>query len=107
MLTLFPRIGSIAPSLHFAKISRIVKVMNKDGLRELLVSLVAVDSIGSVVLRGGIWFLIATVIIISTDNPSAAITKRSLKRNLGFLLLFIFLSGGLIYLLFGFTISQA
>jgi len=76
--------------------------MDIEQIRGLVISFFVVDSIWSVVLRGGIWFAIALVIVISTDvaNPSAS---GSLKRNLGFFLLFIFLSGGLIYLLFGFT----
>ncbi|MBW7955881.1 hypothetical protein H3C66_04060 [Patescibacteria group bacterium] len=76
--------------------------MDIEQIRGLVISFFAVDSIWSIVLRGGVWFAIALVIIISTDvaNPSAS---GSLKRNLGFFLLFIVLSGGLIYLLFGFT----
>jgi len=76
--------------------------MDIEQIRGLVISFFAVDSIWSVALRGGIWFAIALVIVISTDvaNPSST---GSLKRNLGFFLLFIAMSGGLIYLLFGFT----
>lgn len=79
--------------------------MDNQQLRELVISFFAVDSVWSVVLRGGVWFAIAIVIIISTDvaNPSAS---NSLKRNLGFFLLFIMLTAGLIYLLFGFTATS-
>lgn len=78
--------------------------MDNEQIRELIISFFAVDSVWSVVLRGGVWFAIALVIIISTDvaNPSGS---GSLKRNLGFFLLFLMLTGGLIYLLFGFTSS--
>jgi hypothetical protein len=81
--------------------------MQNQQLQELVASFFAIDSIWSLVLRGGIWFAIALVIIISTDvaNPSSS---GSLKRNLGFFLLFVLLAGGLIYLLFGFhTTSPA
>ena len=79
--------------------------MDNQQLRELIISFFAVDSIWSVVLRSGVWFAIAIVIIISTDvaNPS---TSNSLKRNLGFFLLFLLLTTGLIYLLFGFTATS-
>lgn len=80
--------------------------MDTQQIRELVISFFAVDSVWSIVLRAGVWFAIALVIIISTDvaNPSAS---GSLKRNLGFFLLFLVLSGGLIYLLFGFTALQS
>ena len=76
--------------------------MDIENIRQLVISFFTVDSIWSVVLRGGVWFAIALVIMISTDvaNPSAG---NSLKRNLGFFLLFIVVTGGLIYLLFGFS----
>jgi hypothetical protein len=72
-------------------------------VREIARSLFQVDSIWSVVLRGGVWFAIALVIIISTDAANPERSAKNLKANLGFLLLFIALSTGLIYLLFGFS----
>jgi hypothetical protein len=80
--------------------------MDMEQFRALVISFFTVDSIWSVVLRGGVWFAIALVIIISTDvaNPNAS---GSLKRNLGFFLLFIVLGAGLIYLLFGFTAANS
>lgn len=63
----------------------------------------AVDSIWSVVTRGLIWLGIALVIIVSMDRPDPDQSIKDLKSNLGFFLMFLFLSGGLIYLLFGFT----
>jgi len=74
-----------------------------DAARELFFQLFAVDSIWSVVLRGAIWLGIALVIIISTDNPNPDKQLKSLKANLGFFLMFVVLSGGLLYLLFGYT----
>jgi hypothetical protein len=72
-------------------------------LRPLVQSLFAVDSIWSVVLRGAIWFGIAMVIIVSTDVANPDKSLKSLKSNLGFFLVFLILSGVLVYTLFGFT----
>jgi hypothetical protein len=66
----------------------------------------AADSIWSIVLRGAVWFIIALVIIISADNPNPEKSLKTLKSNLGFFLMFIILSGGLIYLLFGFNATS-
>ncbi len=73
-------------------------------LREFVIFLFAVDSIGSIFLRGGIWFGIAVVILASTDHlQKIENTSSVLRRNLGFFLLFLALGGGLMYLLFGFS----
>lgn len=72
-------------------------------LQPALTSLFAVDSIWSVILRGAIWLAVSVVIIISMDAPNQAASQKNLKANLGFFLLFIVLTGGLIYLLFGYT----
>lgn len=61
-----------------------------------------VNSVWSVVFRGVFWFAIVVVILISSTNPDADQANRSLKSNLGFFMMFLFLSGGLIYLLFGY-----
>lgn len=71
--------------------------------REIVQSFFAVDSIWSIVLRAGLWFGIAIVIIASTDVANPERSTKTLKSNLGFFLLFILLSGGLLYLLFGFA----
>lgn len=75
-------------------------------LRPYVESLVAVDSIWSVLLRGGIWLAIAIIIIISTDAVNPDMSRRKLRSNLGFFLLFLVLSGGLMYLLFGYSITS-
>ncbi|OGJ38302.1 MAG: hypothetical protein A2383_03525 [Candidatus Pacebacteria bacterium RIFOXYB1_FULL_39_46] len=72
-------------------------------LREILQKAFAVDSIWSVVTRGAIWLGIALVIIVSMDKPNPDQSLKDLKSNLGFFLMFILLTSGLIYLLFGFT----
>lgn len=66
----------------------------------------AADSIWSIVLRGAIWFAIALVIIVSVDTPDSDRSVKKLKSNLGFFLMFIVVTGGLIYLLFGYTASS-
>lgn len=71
-------------------------------IREVVQAFFQVDSIWSIILRGGIWFAIAMVIIVSTDVARPEQAGKSLKSNLGFFLLFTILTGGLIYLLFGF-----
>ena len=74
-----------------------------DTLRNILQQAFAVDSIWSVVTRGVIWLGIALVIMVSMDKPNPDESIKDLKTNLGFFLMFIFLTSGLIYLLFGFT----
>ncbi len=70
-------------------------------VQEIARSIFEVDSIWSVVFRGVVWFGIAIVIIVSTDVANPEKSGKSLKSNLGFFLLFLVLSTGLIYLLFG------
>ena len=72
-------------------------------LREILQKAFAVDSIWSVVTSGAIWLGIALVIIVSMDKPNPDQSLKDLKSNLGFFLMFILLTSGSIYLLFGFT----
>jgi len=72
-----------------------------DAIRDLVFQAFAVDSIWSVVVRGGIWILIALVIIVSVDDQGGNLSSNKLKANLGFFTMFLILSGGLIYLLFG------
>lgn len=72
-------------------------------LRTIIHSFFVVDSIWSVVLRGAVWFAIALVIIISIDSANPQKSMKMLKSNLGFFFMFLVLSGGLMYLLFGFS----
>lgn len=55
----------------------------------------------AVVIRAGLWFAISIVIIASTDTVRQE--PRKLKENLGMFILFLVLSSGLMYLLFGFV----
>lgn len=72
-------------------------------IRELIQTLFDPSSVWSVVLRGAIWFAIAAVIIISIDSPDPNKSFKRMKNNIGFLLLFIVLSGILVYMLFGYV----
>lgn len=72
-----------------------------DAIRELVAKAFAADSIWSIVVRGVIWIVIAMIIIVSVDNPNANLSSKKLKANLGFFTMFLLLSGGLVYLLFG------
>jgi hypothetical protein len=73
-----------------------------DILENILGAIFRVDSIWSVVARAVVWFAVATVVIISVDNPDTEKSLKNLKSNLGFAAMFLVLSGGLVYLLFGF-----
>lgn len=72
-----------------------------DAIRDLVIKAFAVDSMWSIVVRAAIWAVIALVIIVSVDNPDSTMASKKLKANLGFFTMFMILSGGLIYLLFG------
>jgi hypothetical protein len=73
--------------------------------RNLVQAAFAIDSIWSVVLRGAIWLGIALVIIVGSDAANPDKSLKSMKANLGFFLLFVLVTGGLVYFLFGFNIS--
>jgi hypothetical protein len=72
---------------------------------DIIASLFAIDSIWSVVLRGVVWFVVAIVIIVSVDHANPEDSMRSLKSNLGFFLMFLILSGTLVFMLFGYSPS--
>jgi hypothetical protein len=73
----------------------------------IIQSLFAIDSIWSVVLRGVLWFTIAVVIIVSVDHANPDDSLKSLKSNLGFFLMFLLLSGTLVFMLFGYSPSAS
>lgn len=70
-------------------------------VREILATAFSLNSIWWLVIKAGIWFGVAFIIIIKTDAPDPEASLKNLKSTLGFFLMFILLSGGLIYLLFG------
>ena len=78
-----------------------------EAFRPIVQGFFQVDSIWSIVIRAAVWFAIALVIIVSTDVANPEKSMKSLKSNLGFFLLFLIVSTGLVYMLFGFTITNA
>ena len=79
-----------------------IEIENMDNIKNLIQQAIAIDSIWSIVTRGVIWVIISVIIIVSMDNPNADLSQKNLKANLGFFIIFMLLSSGLIYLLFGF-----
>ena len=74
-------------------------------LGEIFLNFFNVESVWSIIFRALLWFGVAMVIIITTANPRPERSLKHLKSNLGMFFMFITLGGGLIYLLFGFTLS--
>jgi len=72
-------------------------------LQTAAVSLFTVNSIWSVVIRGVLWFAVATTIITTTDIPHPEQSLKQLKSKLGFLMMFIVFGGGLFFLLFSYA----
>ena len=71
---------------------------------EFIQLLIAPTSTWGIVLRALIWVVIAGVIIASSNRYSSKIDPTAaVKRRLGSLLLFMFLSIGLVYLLFSYV----
>ena len=78
--------------------------MDNAQLGELLKDFFSANSFGLILLRASLWFVVALVIIASTDTSNRhGPSSNDLKANLGLLMLFIILAGGLMYLLFGFV----
>lgn len=73
-------------------------------IKELLTKAFTIDTIWGVALRGAIWFLIAIVILFSVAaGQEEDDSGKTLRSNLGFLLMFLILGGVLFFLLFGYT----
>lgn len=70
-----------------------------DTIRDFL----SVNSVGPILLRAGIWFAVAIIVIASTDAANGQEMTKNLRSLLGSFLFFLVLCGGLIYLLFGFV----
>lgn len=77
--------------------------MNFAEIGSTLQQFFSLNSYGSILLRGTIWFLVALVIIATTDTSGKRVSGRKVQQNLGMLFLFLLLAGGLVYLLFGFV----
>jgi hypothetical protein len=63
----------------------------------------SVNSQWGVVARAALWFVVAIIIIASTDTSGLRQAKANLRASLGGFMLFLVLCGGLVYLLFGFV----
>ncbi len=72
-------------------------------MREILANLFNISSIWFFVFQTVIWFAVCIGIIASTDVARPERSYGKIKQNLGLLLLFIILSSGLIYIMFGQT----
>jgi hypothetical protein len=79
-------------------------MMDTAQLGELLKEFFSANSFGLIFLRAILWFVVALVIIASTDTSGRKVKNSAhLKSNLGLMFLFLVLAGGLMYLLFGFV----
>ena len=65
---------------------------------EAIVGLVAVDSIGSIIARGLIWLALVSIVAIGTAK---GYKLSRIKTEAGFFMLFIVLTGIIIYMVFG------
>lgn len=72
-------------------------------LQEQLRAFFSVNSMGSVAARALLWFVVAIIIIASTDTGGSRNSEKNIRSNIGLFLFFLVLCGGLIYLLFGFV----
>lgn len=74
------------------------------GMKELLDQLLNPTTPGAIMARAIVWFAVTIAVIAATEATHRhANPERRMKENLGMFLLFLILSGGLIYLLFGIT----
>lgn len=78
-------------------------MMDTAAISNFLQSIFSVNSSWSIVARASLWFVVALIIIASTDTSGLRQAQSNLRANLGGFLLFLVLCGGLIYLLFGFV----
>ena len=66
---------------------------------EALINLMKVDSIGSIVLRAGIWLVLVSIFAFGASEGHK---HSTIKAEAGFFVAFIVLTGITIYLAFGF-----
>lgn len=63
-----------------------------------LVEVLAVDSIGSVIIRGLVWLIAVIILAYGADEN---LHQRDIKSHVGFFFFFLFVTGALVYLIFG------
>jgi hypothetical protein len=74
-------------------------------MQSIVSSLFSVESIWSFVFQAVIWFVVCIAMIVSMDVARPERSYKTLKKNLGFTLMFMLLSGSLMFVLFGRTPS--
>ncbi len=72
-------------------------------LQTIFQSLFDLNHIWWLVAKTLLWFIIAIIILIKTDKPDPNKAFKDLKSTLGFFLIFMIVSTGLLYFLFGQT----
>lgn len=74
-----------------------------ENTQDLVALLIAPSTTWGIALRGLLWLVVAIVIVISSNRYSNKIDPTQvIKRRLGSLFIFMFLSMGLMYLLFSY-----
>lgn len=73
--------------------------MNRDWQYKF-VELIAVDSIGSIFLRAGIWMVLVTILAVGSSKGKEF---SRIKAESGFFMMFLLLSGVAIYFIYGFV----
>lgn len=70
-------------------------------VQEIFQAVFDLNQVWWLVIKAGLWFAVTLLIIIKTDTPEPEESFKDLKSTLGFFLMFILVSTGLLYLLFG------
>ena len=73
--------------------------MHMETLSQFIIENTQADSIGSVVIRGGVWLILVTIFAWGAAKGKEA---TRIKSEAGFFLLFVALTAAAIYLAFGF-----
>ena len=63
----------------------------------------SINSVWFFVAQAVVWFALCLVMIASTDTARPQQNYTRVKQNLGFFFLFVTLTGGLLYMVFGHT----
>lgn len=69
-------------------------------LNQVFAALFDITEVWWLVAKAVIWFIVAFIIIVKSDSPEPAEAFKDLRSTLGFFLMFLIVSGSLIYLLF-------
>jgi DNA integrity scanning protein DisA with diadenylate cyclase activity len=69
-------------------------------LQQISTAIFDINNIWWLIIKASIWFIIALMIIVKTDSPNPEKSLKNIKSTLGFFLMFVILSGGVLYVLF-------